>query len=245
MSDELLAKVESITDILAATATGKGFDEIGYKTLRSDLLAHPRIGASLPPFVRKCRSLGDFWRFIQSKFPTYAERRNFLNDEFDALLTALETESRSPADAIITAGVDKVSSEFIQSAWHKALDRRAVDPEGAITAARTLLESVCKHILDESKAQYDDGADLPKLYALTAEQLKLAPNQHTEQVFKQILGNCQSVVGGLASLRNRLSDAHGRGKAAARPAPRHAELAVNLAGTMATFLLATWDARQA
>ncbi len=29
------------------------------------------------------------------------------------------------------------------------MERRATDPEGAITAARTLLETVCKHILDE------------------------------------------------------------------------------------------------
>ncbi|MGD0462087.1 MAG: abortive infection family protein [Tepidisphaeraceae bacterium] len=43
---------------------------------------------------------------------------------------------------------------------------------------------------------------------------------------------------------NRLSDAHGRRKTAARPLARHAELAVNLAGAMATFLVATLEARK-
>jgi hypothetical protein len=52
------------------------------------------------------------------------------------------------------------------------------------------------------------------------------------------------VVEGLGALRNRLSDAHGKGTAGVKPAPRHAELAVNLAGTMATFLVATWEARR-
>jgi hypothetical protein len=37
----------------------------------------------------------------------------------------------------------------VSEMWHKALDRRTDDPDGAITAARTLLETVCKHILDE------------------------------------------------------------------------------------------------
>jgi phage terminase large subunit-like protein len=60
----------------------------------------------------------------------------------------LEAESRTPSDAAITATVKAVSSDYIQETWHKALERRASDPEGAITAARTLLESVCKHILD-------------------------------------------------------------------------------------------------
>ncbi|HEV8614896.1 MAG TPA: abortive infection family protein [Methylomirabilota bacterium] len=48
---------------------------------------------------------------------------------------------------------------------------------------------------------------------------------------------------GLGSLRNRLSDSHGRGKAGPKPASRHAELAVNLAGAVATFLMATWKER--
>lgn len=47
----------------------------------------------------------------------------------------------------------------------------------------------------------------------------------------------------LGALRNRLSDAHGKGKGGVKAAPRHAELAVNLAGSTALFLLATWEAK--
>jgi hypothetical protein len=90
---------------------------------------------------------------------------------------------------------------------------------------------------------YDDSPDITKLYKQTAEHLKLAPSQHTEAVFKQILGGCTAVVEGLGALRNRLSDSHGKGKAGVKPAPRHAELAVNLAGALAVYLLATKNAR--
>ena len=82
---------------------------------------------------------------------------------------------------------------------------------------------------------------MPKLYKLTAEQLNLAPSQHTEKIFKQILGGCQTVVEGLGALRNKLGDAHGKGKRSVKPAARHAELAVNLAGAMATYLIRTWE----
>ncbi|MYG04596.1 MAG: abortive infection family protein, partial [Acidobacteriia bacterium] len=68
--------------------------------------------------------------------------------------------------------------------------------------------------------------------------------QHTEPVFKNILGNCQSVVGNLAAIRNKLGDAHGQGRRQVRPRPRHAELAVNLAGSMAMFLISTWSERR-
>ncbi|WP_208453436.1 abortive infection family protein, partial [Burkholderia gladioli] len=117
------------------------------------------------------------------------------------------------------------------------------DPEGAITSARTLLESVCKHILDELFVGYGEAPDLNKLYGLTAKALNLSPSQHTEPVFKQILGGCTSVVEGLGAVRNRLSDSHGKGKVAAKPAARHAELAVNLSGSVALFLLATLGAQ--
>ena len=136
-----------------------------------------------------------------------------------------------------------MDAAHVQAAWMKALDRRIVDPEGAITSARTLIESVCKHILDEAAISYDDATDLPKLYKQTAEILNLAPSQHTEPIFKQILGGCTAVIEGLGSLRNRLSDAHGKGRIGSKPLPRHAELAVNLSGALASYLLATWEAK--
>lgn len=138
----------------------------------------------------------------------------------------------------------RLDTQYISEAWDKARARRHDDPEGAITAARTLLESVCKHILDECGVEYGDSADLPKLYGLTSKELNLAPSQHTEDAFKKILGGAHSVVDGLANLRNRLGDAHGQGKRPVKPLPRHAELSVNMAGSMASFLLATFEARR-
>jgi len=244
MSEDQITRVESLKLMLVSYATGGGGDELEYKNLRHNLLANPRIAKALPRFVHNCRNLFEFWSFIKPKFGTYAERREFLRDEFDPLLTMLEADTRTPSDAAITVTVGTFSSSHIQEVWQKALERRTSDPEGAITVARTLLESVCKYILDAAGATYDDGADLPRLYTLTAKQLNLSPSQHTEQLFKQILGGCQSVVEGLGALRNRHSDAHGKGISATKPAQRHAELAVNLSGTMATFLLQTWEERK-
>ena len=76
------------------------------------------------------------------------------------------------ADSPIAIVTDpaKIDSQSIGKVWRKALDRRHEDPEGAITAVRTLLESVCKHILDECGVVYGDNADLPKLYGLTSKE---------------------------------------------------------------------------
>ncbi|MES3033856.1 MAG: abortive infection family protein [Gemmatimonadota bacterium] len=235
--------VDSLQNLLVARATGASESEDDYYRLRQAVLDDSEIEPLLPRFVRTCRNLGQFWQFIKNEYGSYAERRQYLWNEFWPLLERLERGGAAPSDSHVSGAIEKIDSEHIQAAWSKALERRASDPEGAITAARTLLESVCKHVLDASLLEYDDAADLPKLYRLTADSLKLAPSQNTEQVFRQILGGCTAVVEGLGTLRNRLSDAHGKGKVAARPAARHAELAVNLAGALAMYLLATFDAR--
>jgi hypothetical protein len=148
-----------------------------------------------------------------------------------------------PADELISQVLISFDESGVHHAWQKALDRRTSDPEGAITAAKTLLETVCKHVIDEAGGTYGDNDDLPKLYATAATCLQLAPSQHSETVFKSILGNCQSIVGNLAGLRNKLGDSHGQGKRYVKPLARHAELAVNLAGSMTMFLVSTWQAR--
>ena len=147
-----------------------------------------------------------------------------------------------PSDDTTTEKVVAINSERIRQAWRKCLDRRESDPEGAITSARTLLEDTCKHVLDEEGVPYDESADLPKLYYLVSVNLDIAPSQQTADILRKVFGSCQAIVEGLGALRNKLGDAHGRSGLGPGPTPRHAELAVNLAGTMATFLISTWEA---
>jgi hypothetical protein len=97
--------------------------------------------------------------------------------------------------------------------------------------------------LQKLKVAYSEKDDLPKLYGLVANSMNLGPQSHKEEVFKQILGGCMSVANGLAALRNTFGDAHGKASGAPKPAARHADLAINLAGTLATFLMATYEDR--
>jgi hypothetical protein len=237
----LLNDAEELHAILVAHATGSVASGTEYRRLRKTVLSDVRTKGSAPPFLGSCRTLEDFWDFIQPKFGTYAERRKYLRDEFGPLYSLLERDPRSPADPHIRGVLSRLDWDAVQDAWQKALDRRSEDPDGAITSARSLLESVCKHILDEAGIAYGQKDDLPKLYGAVAENLRMAPSQHTEKVFKQILGGCHAIVEGLGTLRSRVGDAHGQGKRQVKPTARHAELAVNLAGALATFLTQTWE----
>ena len=242
-AEEILRKVIALQDGLVAYATGKAFKDPEYQNLRRELLAFGELKERLPKFVRQIRSLAQFWPFITKESDNYAGRREFIWDQFRPLIDQLEEQDLAPGVEPITVTLKAFDPEHVHGIWQKALNRRINDPEGAITAARSLLETVCKHVLDDSGITYAEGIELPKLWATAAESLNLAPSQHEEDIFKAILGNCQSVVNNLAAIRNRAGDAHGRGRKQIRPKARHAELAVNLAGAMASFLVETCKER--
>jgi hypothetical protein len=236
-------KAQYLQNLLINHATGNGAENAEYQELRHYFLDNPATKSLLPSWVRTNRDLAQFWQFIKFKFSTYAERRTFIWSDFSRLLEFLDTGSKTPSDQTVSEVLKRFNAESVQIVWTKALDRRQSDPEGAITAARTLLETICKHILDEKGIEYTNKTDLPQLYHLVSVELSLSPSQYTEDVFRQILGGCSSIVNGLGTLRNRLGDAHGQGKKPVRPAARHAELAVNLAGSVALFLVETWESR--
>jgi hypothetical protein len=217
-----------------------------FEAARSAVLADPAGAKLAPECVRTCRAPDNVWSYIKAEpgLGTYAERRAFLTSEFEPLLSALERFDASPLDALVSDEAEVLSSDSVANAWTKALERRATDPEGAITAARTLLESVCKTILDDAGAPYNKKDDLPKLYRKTAETLKLVPADYADEQIKRILGGATTVVEGVGSLRNQHGDAHGKGRSSYRLSERHAALAVNMAGTMALFLMQTFEVRQ-
>ncbi len=244
LPSEPTERVLALRNGLMSRATGGWMEEIVYRVLRQELLNDPNTSPLCPQFLKTCITPDDFWSFIKLECGTYEGRRQYLREAFEQLIVRLERPAH-PSTDLITSTLHAYDEEGVSAAWKKALDRAHSDPEGAITAARTLLESVCKHILDEGGepgTRYRQDDDLPKLYRLAAERIGIAPSQHTEQVFKQILGGCTSVVEGLGALRNRVGDAHGQGKRPVRPKQRHATLAVNLAGSMALFLIETASA---
>jgi len=230
----------ALVHLLIDHATGSSGSDYDFSELRDYFVLESNYRSLLPSWFPSMRSLNQFWQFIKNEYSTYAERRQFLWSEFEPLLSACETRSRIVAQVEITEGLFSFDSDCIERAWKVSLSRVENDPEGAITSARSLLESVFKHILEQNKVQYDaKKIKFNKLHRLAAEALNLAPEQHDEGLFKQILGGCSNVVNGMASLRNSIGDAHGKTMRYVKPNPRHARLVVNLAGAMALFFVET------
>lgn len=111
---------------------------------------------------------------------------------------------------------------------------------GAITNARSLVEAVLLEIekrLSLASPQYD--GDLIKLNKRVQTLLNLDPaRKDISDMLRQVLSGLTSVVNGLASMRNKMSDAHAAGYQASR---HHAKLAVNSAKTFADFIFDTYS----
>lgn len=83
-------KVSYLLNLLTSRATGLAADSSEFEILRHELLSNQNVAPLLPQWLTQHRSLDTFWGFIKQKFPTYAERRTYLSEEFTSALDALE-----------------------------------------------------------------------------------------------------------------------------------------------------------
>jgi hypothetical protein len=113
------------------------------------------------------------------------------------------------------------------------------DYDGAITNTRSLLEAVLlemEYLLIGERKKYD--GNLSKLNRKVYKLLNLDPaRSDITNSLREILGGLISIVSGMASLRNKMSDAHARSY---KPDKHHAELAINSARTIVSFLFDTF-----
>jgi hypothetical protein len=237
---EIIRDLQSFQNLLVDRATGREIAENEFSQLRSKLITNPLIKTRLPEFVHTCRTVSQFWQFIKQLFPTYKERREFIWNELNSIISYAEQHSNMPSDEAISQVIAEFNFDYIHAEWRKALDRRNEDPEAAITSARALLESVCKHILHDLNISYPENIDFPALYKLTTIQLNLAPDKKYDPIVNQILNGSKSTAEGIAALRNKLSDSHGKDQTYLKPEKHLAELAVNLTGALSVFLLACY-----
>jgi len=121
-------------------------------------------------------------------------------------------------------------------------DKRIADKDyaGAITSAKTLVEGVCKEILNIlAENSNDENLTLPKLFNNLSKYLNLdSSNKKFDKSLKEIISGFTKVIQGLTEVRNMSSDSHSK---MGNPSFHHAVLAVNSAKTVASFLFHTYE----
>jgi len=113
MKSGLYNQVEYIQNALIARATNDDYDVKNYEGIRNLLINNSSVAKYLPDFVHSYRTLEQFWSFIKRKFPTYAERREFIWDSFNVLLSKLEKEIGNPLDIVISITISENADIYI------------------------------------------------------------------------------------------------------------------------------------
>lgn len=115
-------------------------------------------------------------------------------------------------------------------------------PDFAFDLAKTLVETICKTILEDIGRPADPSWDAPKIMRETTTYLSLIPRNHpdpskTRDSITKTLNGLHTAVQGLCELRNNYGIAsHGRDGFSARLDQRQATLAAQAADTIVSFL---------
>ncbi len=134
--------------------------------------------------------------------------------------------------------------EHVSREVERMSDNIESDPPDAITAARSLLETVCRSLMAEMELpEASDGAELSTLYGTLARSLQLEPTE-SDVIYRKMLQGLVSTVQGMAEVRNKLGDAHGSGPGRPVALPRHARAAATAAIAVSVFLFETVNERR-
>ena len=148
----------------------------------------------------------------------------------------LKSISQSDGSTPISAEVSKISVSGVRDQWWVASSRLPKSPSSAITAARTLVESTCKTILEECGETPDGSGDLQKLLKQVRESLDLKTGRDVPKSVNEILSGLVSLINGLSSISNDAGDRHGNVGGIRLEDITISSLIVHAAGTAALFL---------
>lgn len=152
----------------------------------------------------------------------------------------------TPVVEQLSGMVETISFDTVRRDLDRALASIETDPEDAITAACSTVESVCRSILIEVGEPLPVKKDVQGLFnavkrplGLSADRSDLGPPIADD--VRTILGGLATVIQGIGALRTHAGDAHGRERGYARVDARIGRLSIHSASTVALFLIETWQ----
>jgi len=132
----------------------------------------------------------------------------------------------------------------MEQEFKRALESVDSDPPAALTAACSIVESLCKIYIEDEHLDSPSDQTLKPLWKIVSSSLGFEPGKLTDDDLKKILSGLTSTLDGLGALRTHAGSAHGRGRKTYRIEGRHARLAIHAAHTLCIFIIETWIARK-
>jgi hypothetical protein len=148
--------------------------------------------------------------------------------------------------AALAQKTQTIDFDTVRRDLERAMASATTDPEDAVTAACSVIESVCRSILIELGVKLPDKRDILSLYKAVRDPLALSPGREdlpaeVAEDVRQFLSGLHTVIQGIGALRTHAGDAHGRERGFRRIDARIARLSIHSASAAALFIIETWQ----
>ncbi len=139
------------------------------------------------------------------------------------------------ADLLRAGNYSAVEAEF-----NRALASVESDPATGITAASSLIESLCKCYIEDRGLALPPKQTIRELWRVVRDDLGLSPKSVTDADLRKILTGLASIVEGVGALRTHTGSAHGRAPNTPPVSSREARLGIHSAHTLAVYIMELW-----
>lgn len=168
-----------------------------------------------------------------------------LRPQGQKVVLALEGKSAVVIDHLATK-VEVIDFDTVARDIKRALENCDSDPEDTVTAACSVVESVCRSVLIELGLELPAKQDITGLYKAVRDPLGLSPQRsdlpgQVADDVRKVLSGLATMIEGIGALRTHAGDAHGRERGFAHIDARIARLAIHSASTVALFIIETWQ----
>ena len=202
----------------------KHYDHYGVTPKRSELFIESLYSLAPKQQYYALNDLTFYKRSSKYPYPSDDDRQSLRED----LHTFISPNA-------IGLGYSKIRESAFRTDWIEAHRGVALSPAEAMTAARRLLETTLKTILDERQETPTDKGDIGKLIRQCEAALRFVAKDHQNE--HQVLTGLASVVGGISALSNESGGRHGTIGGVEIENSAIADLCVNACGTIGLFFI--------
>ncbi|WP_176541117.1 MULTISPECIES: abortive infection family protein [unclassified Bacillus (in: firmicutes)] len=230
------------TEFYVAKIEDETFYDESRKVIRS--LARKR-NIKVPDFLQASRTLDEAVYYLTTSMDINDNEytiKQYIRTCFNEYLDYMEDEQIDVQIVHVECEIpEDLTFKHIVESIQKCENRiNNEDYSGAVTSAKTLVEGVCKEILQKfPDVKVDNKTDLPALFTKVRQNLKLDPSDpDLDKSLKDVITGLIKIVNGISEVRNSRGDSHLPKNRIDR---HHAVVVVNSAKTVVTFLFNTYE----
>lgn len=227
------------------------FDQFTSQSVGIALYSYYKLskGKSLAAFTtygevhKVVKRYDDLTRYYEFNYALQLKENPAQRQQLQQLKTILNKYRGDGVSLSSVPAIRKVDYAYIREISSRAQkDIENADYDSALTKARTLLEEVFCHVIENRGEKPGRTGEIRNLYNQVKNLYNMHQDPETDRRINALLSGLEKILTAITEMRNGSSDAHGVGSRRINIKAHHARLFVNASQTMADFILAVSDA---